>query len=309
MVDVDFHPRPVLALAHAHRPPRGDVQEATAHGIRLRLELRRAEAARLAADDDTIGNDIGGEAALDHPEIRGGLRVEAAEAHRRYRFRRHLDGREALLGADPRVGGEPVNGEREPIGPGGSRDELGHAVHVQHEPPARPQPAGVEVLGPREPGLLADRQHDLDVAVGNTAPAQDPDRLEDRDDPRLVVAAEDAGPVGANEVAVDDGPDGRRGAHRVHVTGEEEGQRPRRAPGKPGEQIARLATHSLARIVGLDGGAHALEDHLEPAGDGALALGQARDAHEIEELVLQALRVDHGERAVTPTRDRRPGRY
>ena len=75
------------------------------------------------------------------------------------------------------------------------------------------------------------------------------------------------------------------------------------------EEIARLATHSLARIVGLDGGAHALEDHLEPAGNGALAPGQARDAHEIEELVLQALRVYHGERAVTPTRDRRPGRY
>ena len=137
MVDVDLHPRLVLAPAHAHRPPRGDVQEAAAHGFRLRLELRRAEAARLAADDDAIGHDIGREAALDHPEIRGGLRVEAAEAHRRYRFRRHLDGREPLLGADPRVGGEPVDGEREPIGPGGSRDELGHAVHVQHEPAAR----------------------------------------------------------------------------------------------------------------------------------------------------------------------------
>ena len=46
---------------------------------------------------------------------------------------------------------EPRHGEGEPVGHGGPRDELAHAVHVEDEAALRPEPARVEVLGSRSP--------------------------------------------------------------------------------------------------------------------------------------------------------------
>jgi hypothetical protein len=58
---------------------------------------------------------------------------------------------------------EPVDGEGQPVGGGRPGDQLIDAVHVEHQAPARAQPAGVEVLGAEEPRFLADRDDDLEV--------------------------------------------------------------------------------------------------------------------------------------------------
>ena len=71
------------------------------------------------------------------------------------------------LGTDAGMRLEPRHGEGEPVGHGGPRDELAHAVHVEDEAALRPEPARVEVLGPQEPRLLADAEDHLDVAVGD----------------------------------------------------------------------------------------------------------------------------------------------
>ena len=188
---------------------------------------------------------------------------------------------------------EPRHRERQPVGGGRPRDQLAYAIHIEHQPALRADPARVEMLGPQQPRLLADAQHHLDVAVGNVAFAQDADGLEDGDNAGLVVSSQHRAAIGAHDVAFDHQVDLLRWPHGVHVCREEEGRRSRPGAGEPRQDIARLAAHLLPRVVHFHGGTHALENALEAPRDGALATRQAGDPCQLEELVLDARRVDH----------------
>src|SRR5262249_5199436 len=128
---------------------------------------------------------------------------------------------------------------------------------------------------------------------------QDPDRLEDGHDAGLVVTSQHGAAVGADDVAVDHEADLLRRSHGVHVGREQEGRRAGLGPGEAREEIAGLAANLLPAVVHFARGAHALEDALEPPGDGPFAACQARDPRQLEELVPDAAwindagRIDH----------------
>src|SRR5436853_341418 len=182
---------PILQQSRPRGPPGSPAQGRPAAGGTPgpRPVLLHAQASRLPLHDHPRRHDVRGEAALDHPEIRGGLGIQPTELHARDGLAGDLDGRQAPLRADAGVRLEARHGKSEPVGRGSPRDELADAIHVEHEAPASLEAPRVEVLGPEETGLLADAQHQLDIAVRNARLAQDPDGLQDGHDPGLVVTA------------------------------------------------------------------------------------------------------------------------
>src|SRR5262249_570386 len=94
---------PVLSLLQPPPAAGPRLLEAPAPGLRLRLELLDAEAARLPVDHYPRGHDVGGETALDASEVGRGLGVHAAELHPCDGLTDDLDGGEPTLRADTRV--------------------------------------------------------------------------------------------------------------------------------------------------------------------------------------------------------------
>src|SRR5207245_10626263 len=109
---------------------------------------------------------------------------------------------------------------------------------VGEEPAPGGQARDVEVLGAEQAVLLADREEDLDGAVGQTALTRDTDGFEDGHDARLVVAAEDRGAVRSDDVALSDWPDVLARHDRVHVGAEEQWRGRRRGGGDTGGHVA-----------------------------------------------------------------------
>src|SRR5438046_2966785 len=255
----------------------------------LTVWIWRMPQPRLATSTPRPLNTLASEAAPVARVLKGLISRSAAPPHGRDRLRRHLHRADRLLRRQPRVGLEAVHGELHPVGGRRARDQLVHAVAVEDQSSARAQAPDVEVLGPEQTHLLADREEHVDRPVRDPALVQQTHRLEDGDDARLVVAAEHRGAIGADDVAVDDAPDvaGRR--HGVHVAAQEQRSDVRCRAGKTREQVAGVAADLVSRVVDLHGRSHTLEDRGQTLGDVAFALGHAGDAHQLEELVAEAI--------------------
>ena len=125
--------------------------------------------------------------------------------------------------------------------------------------------------------------------------SEDPERLEDRGDPRLVVTPEHRGAVGLDDVAAHARRDGLAGHDSVHVGAEEQGRRAGDRAREPGEEVARFAPDLPAGVVLLDAHAHFFEGGGEALGHPPLALGGARDPDHLEKLGDEPRAVDHAQ--------------
>jgi len=72
------------------------------------------------------------------------------------------------------------------------------------------------------------------------------------------------------------------------VRAQQERRRVGRGRWEAREQVAGVGADTRAGVVDLDAGAHARQDLVQPRGDGPLALRDAADLHQREELVAQA---------------------
>ena len=124
--------------------------------------------------------------------------------------------------------------------------------------------------------------------------AEHAQRLEDRDETRLVVPAQDRRAVRPDHVAAHDRLHVLARHHRVHVGAEEERRGAGGGPRELREEVPRLAADFLPRVVLLDGCAQPREGLPEALGDPALALGQGVDPDELQELRDEARAIDHG---------------
>jgi hypothetical protein len=146
---------------------------------------------------------------------------------------------------------------------------------------------------PEETDLFADREQDLDRAVRDLVVPQRTHRFEDGNDSALVVTAQHGRAVGPDHVGVDDGTDVLAGDHGVHVCGEQERRRIRYRPRDAREHVAGVAADLVARVVDRDRGAQTLERRDEPLGHPSFTTREAGRTDEIEELVDEALAMDH----------------
>ena len=131
-------------------------------------------------------------AAVQRPDVRSRLVVDAPEPHLGDRARRGGDRAAPLLGRDARVG----LAAQEP------RIDAVLARRLEHHPAdrrgvvedvadARVQALDVERLGAAKADLLLRGEHELDARVRRAGPDDLPDGVEHRGDGRLVVGAED----------------------------------------------------------------------------------------------------------------------
>src|SRR5262245_16966195 len=118
-------------------------------------------------------------------------------------------------------------------------------------------------------------------------------RFQDGRDAGLVVTTQDGGSVRPDDVAVDHRIGMIARGHRVHVRAQEQRRRIGDSAREARDQVAGVGTDALAGIVDFHPGPHVLERGREPPGDLAFALRHAADPGELEELVDQALAVDH----------------
>src|SRR3989442_9599587 len=291
------HPR--LDASRVPAPLDGDlvagrrVVEAALHVLGLRVELGEVPAPRLAPYRDPVGHDVGRQPALDHPEVRRRLVVDAAEPHPRDGLGRHLDGADALLGADAGVGLEAVHHEAHVIGGRRARDQLVDAVAVEDEPAPGGQACDVEVLGAEQAVLLADRKEDLDRAVGQAALARETDGFEDGHDACLVGAAQDRGAVRSDDVALSDRPDVLARHDGVHVGAEEQWRGRRRGAWNTAEHVAGVPTDLRPGVIDFHLSAERFERGDQTLGHRQLVARGTRGLYELDELRDHALAVDH----------------
>ena len=148
---------PLEAVA-AVRPARLDVGTALARlrGERDRLEhllheLREARLvvrARLPDEPAVVGDDVHGDASLDHADVRGRLLVDLAEPEVGDRARRGRDRVPALLGMHPGVRGAAVERHVEHLGVRRAEDDVADRRSlVVDEPDARDELRLVERAG------------------------------------------------------------------------------------------------------------------------------------------------------------------
>ena len=292
-VDARLDPSRMLASFDGHAVAGGRLVEAAAHVLALGVELGEVAAPRLALHHHAVRHDVGREPSLDHAEVGRGLLVEAAQAHGRDGLAGDLDRADALLRADAGVGLEAVDDEAHVIGRRRARDQLVHAVAVEHQPAPRRQACDVEVLGAEQAILFADREQDLDGAVGQSTLTRDADRFENGDDPRLVVAAEDGGAVGLDHVALRDGPDVLAGHHGVHVGAQQERRGRRCGSRNTGEDVAGVGADLAAGVVHFHLRAERFQRGDETPGHRRLAARGTGDLHQLHELRHHALAIDH----------------
>ena len=143
------------------------------------------------------------------------------------------------------------------------------------------------MLGAEEADLLANRERDLEVAVGNVALADDAQHLADDREAGLVVAAEHGGPVAADGVTLEDGFHPFAGDDGIHVRRQQERLDVDRS-GHAREEISGGAADLRGGVVEPHLRAEVVELALEPACDRELLSRVAVDAHELEEETRQA---------------------
>ena len=190
------------------------------------------------------------------------------------------------------MGGGAVDFYVHLVGGGGAGDDVLNALFVvEDEAVAGAQGGIVQVLGAHQGHLLADGEDGLDGRPGQAVVVEGLDDFQDDGYAGLAVGAEDGGAVGGDAVLVHLRADVGRGAHGVHVGGEQEGLGGGGA-GEAGHQIAGLAVYLAAGLVYGNLGAHELEQYGEAARYGAFFARERRDLGQVAEQLHHPLLVD-----------------
>ena len=247
---------------------------------RLLDELRElALVARAGVDGETAAgrHDVESASALDQAGVRGRLLVDAAEPEIGDRARRRDDRRASVLRVDPRVGRTAREDDLDRLAGRRRDDDLADGSRVVvDEAHLRLQPGGVEGKGTLEARLLPGREEELDARVPAALGEDEPGRLEDHGDRRLVVGSEDRVRLVRDDPVRDDGLDRPGCRHRVEMRAEED-----RAAGL---SLGRgQAREEVAGGVALRLDAQVAQVGADMLRDGLFFTGRARDGRQLEE--------------------------
>ena len=273
-------------------PARRCFLETTPHVVGLARQLAFVVTARLGAQRDRLRDDVGRDAALDDADVGGGLRVDAAETHRRDAFGGDLDRADAALRRHAGVRLEAVHHELHVIRRGRARHQEAGRVAVEDEAGPGRQAAEVEVARAEEPDLLTDRERDLDGPVRHAAVAERVQHLADDRQAGLVVAAEDGPAVAADDVALDDRAHAFTGDDGVHVRRQQQGRGACDRAVDAREEVAGFAADLRAGVVEPRLRPERVQLASQAERDRAFLPGMAVDADEVEEEREQALAGD-----------------
>src|SRR5262249_61026177 len=136
--------------------------EAGAHGGALGGEPRDVVAPCLTADAHLVGNDVVGGPAVDDAEVRGRLRIDAAEPHGRDGLGGDTDRADAALGRHAGVRRTTPHDGLDALRPRRAREHAARGVAVEPQTAPRRDLSDVEVARPDQAELFADRDDDVD---------------------------------------------------------------------------------------------------------------------------------------------------
>ena len=270
----------------------GDVHHARGE----RVEFRLVTAARFEMDRAKLRDDVGRRAARDAPRVAGGLLVDAPLRHGGEDLARGDDGVMSRLGLDARVGCLAAYDNLDLIlARRFERSRAGVAVRVEGKADVGFEERSVDVLRAVHTALLGDGKDDLQIAVRDMLLAQAAQRLEDGDDARLVVRAEDGRAVRADHAACELRANARARFYAVHVRRQHDGRYARDCAFEIRDDVAAVAAEDFTGVILVNlRGAEFPQPCGEQIAHFPLVEGGAADGDEFEEFVQNSFLVDHG---------------
>ena len=239
-----------LGLERALGDARGE-REGVEHLLDEVGELARVVRARLRLELAPLRDDVAGAAARDRADVRGRLLVDPAEPQVGDRARGGGDRGAALLRHHPGVRRPAVEADADRASGRRAHDHVADRRRlVVDEAELGLERCVVEREGAEQADLLLRREQELDAGVRPALGDDAARSLDQRDDGRLVVRAEDR-PAGVPDDAVlaDDGLERALRRHRVEVGAEEDRRTDGLAPGEAAEQVADRRADPRAGVV------------------------------------------------------------